>query len=146
MKACSMRARRRSLFVVTFLLPALIGCGNDLASVQGTVSLDGQPINGGPQIYGTVTFYSESGQGAPATAIIDESGHYSLKTGGQDGVAPGTYLVGIAVKRVEPAAADSGMPKATLITPRRYASVAESGFRETVSAGDNTIDFSLISK
>jgi hypothetical protein len=146
MKAYSMRARHLSVFVVVYVLPTLLGCGNDLASVNGTVSLDGQPVNGGPQMYGTVTFYSETGQGAPATAIIDESGRYSLKTGGRDGVEPGTYLVGIAVKKVEPAAVDSGMPKATLITPRRYASVAESGLRETVNLGDNTIDFSLTSK
>jgi hypothetical protein len=128
------------------LLPAVAGCGNDLASVNGRITLDGQPIVGGKQNYGTVSFYREEGGGAPAVALIDESGQYSLRTGGQSGIEPGTYLVGIAVKKIRPPVTPGEMPQAELITPRRYASVTQSGFREVVEPGNNTIDFELISK
>jgi hypothetical protein len=117
-----------------------------LASVNGTVTLDGQPIAGGQQIYGTVSFYRESGGGAPAVAIINDWGQYSLRTGGRSGIEPGAYLVGIAVKKVNPPAVPGGMPQAELITPRRYASVTQSGLREVVEPGSNTIDFELSSK
>lgn len=129
-----------------FAMPLIVGCGSDLASVHGTVSLDGRPIAGGQQTYGTVSFYREGGGGAPAVAIIGESGQYTLRTGGQQGIAPGTYLVGIAIKKISPPATPGGMPQATLITPPRYASISQSGLRETVEPGSNTIDFELSSK
>jgi hypothetical protein len=129
-----------------FALSVIVGCGNGLASVNGTVSLDGKPIAGGQQISGTVRFYREGGGGAPAIGRIDESGNYALKTGGREGVEPGTYLVGIAVKKINPPDIPGGMPRADLITPRRYASVTQSGLREVVEPGDNTIDFELATK
>jgi hypothetical protein len=121
------------------------GCGNGLATVTGAVTLDGQPITGADK-YGTVSFYRESGGGAPAIGVMDESGHYTVRTGSQAGMEPGTYLVGIAVKKVTPPAQQYGLPTATLITPTKYSSVQQSGFRSEVKAGRNTIDFALSSK
>jgi hypothetical protein len=129
-----------------FVLPLIVGCGSNLASVAGTVTLDGQPVAGSERLYGTVSFYREQGGGAPAIAIIDNAGQYRLRTGGQDGIEPGTYLVGIAVKTVTPSATEGGMPIAKLISPARYASVSQSGFRKVVESGSNTIDFDLQSK
>src|SRR5437763_2921796 len=40
-------------------LVAFTGCGNGLATVSGTVTLDGQPVSGAGT-YGTVTFSRES--------------------------------------------------------------------------------------
>jgi hypothetical protein len=118
------------------------GCTDGLARVSGQVTLDGQSA-GGPDRYGTVSFYRASGGGAPAIGIIDESGRYALKTGSRNGVEPGTYLVGISVQRVSPPASPGDMPKATLISPKKYASVNESGFRYEVKPGSNSIDFAL---
>jgi hypothetical protein len=132
------------LFVLVALPPTL-GCGDSLASVSGTVTLDGQPV-GGSDRYGTVSFYREAGGGAPAIGIIDSSGNYTLNTGSNDGVEPGTYLVGISVKHITPPASQDAMPQATPITPARYASVGQSGFRHEVKPGRNTIDFDLSSK
>lgn len=109
------------------------------------MTLDGQPV-GGPDKYGTVTFSRESGGGAPAVGIIDESGHYTVKTGAQDGIEPGTYLVSVSVKRITKPASRDSMPQATLITPAKYASVKESGFRNDVKPGRNAIDIALSSK
>jgi hypothetical protein len=141
-----MRSARASFVIGMLAIPVFVGCGNGLASVEGTVTLDGQAVSGGPQIYGTVSFSREAGGGAPAIARIDEHGHYSMRTGGKEGIEPGTYLVGIAVKKVTPPGTPDGMPQATLITPPRYASVTQSGLREVVEAGNNTIDFALSSK
>lgn len=127
-------------------LPLFVGCGNGLATVEGTVTLDGQPIAGGPGMYGTVSFYPENGSGVPAVGIIDEAGRYELKSGSRDGVEPGAYLVGIAVKKITMPTTPGGMPQPTLITPKKYASVTESGFREVVEAGSNTFDFALSSE
>jgi hypothetical protein len=114
--------------------------------VNGVVSLDGAPISGGGDISGTVRFYREGGGGAPAIGRIDESGRYTLRTGGQQGIEPGTYLVGIVVKKITPPDVPGGMPGAKMITPGRYGSVTQSGLREVVEPGNNTIDFELSSK
>jgi hypothetical protein len=120
------------------------GCSDGLANVSGQVTLDGHPAGGADQ-YGTVSFYRESGGGAPAIGIIDESGRYTLKTGSHDGVEPGTYVVGVSVQRVAPPASPGDLPKLTLISPKKYANVNESGFRHDVKPGSNTIDFALSS-
>jgi hypothetical protein len=120
------------------------GCGNGLATVEGTVTLDSQPV-GGAGIYGTVTFSRESG-GAPGVGTIDQSGHYELQTGSRNGVEPGDYMVAVSVKRVEPPVNRDALPKATPISPEKYASAAQSGLRADVKPGRNSIDFALSSK
>jgi hypothetical protein len=135
----------RVLFALVVLI-GLSGCGSELASVSGAVTLDGKAVPGGPQYSGTVSFYRDDGGGAPAIGRIDESGNYELRTGSQSGIEPGTYLVGIAVKRIDPPATDGAMPQLTLITPRRYTSITQSGLSEVVEPGRNTIDFELSSK
>jgi len=137
--------RHTILLLVSLSLPIIAGCGNGLAAVSGVVTLDGQSV-GGPDKYGTVSFSRESGGGAPAIGIIDESGHYELKTGSQAGVEPGTYLIAIAVKRVTPPKNQDGLPQLTLLTPAKYASGTQSGLRGEVKPGRNTIDFALSSK
>jgi len=121
----------------------LLGCGNGLAQVSGTVTLDGKPIEGGPEMNGTVNFVRDDGRGAPAIGIIDRSGHYTLRTGAREGVEPGSYLIGIAAKKVTPPSTPEGMPQAKLVTPPKYADITQSGFREDVKAGRNRFDFDL---
>jgi hypothetical protein len=133
-------------FIASLLFSLFTGCGDDLARVSGTVMLDGQPIAGGPGMYGTVSFYPESGSGVPAVGIIDESGRYELKSGSRDGLVPGSYLVGIAVKKITMPTRPGGMPQPTLITPKKYADVTKSGFQQEVAPGANTFDFALTSK
>jgi hypothetical protein len=130
------------------LLSALItvaGCGDGLASVTGVVTLDGQPIPRGSDVHGTVNFYPENGSGAAAAGMIDESGRYSLRSGSREGIAPGGYLVSVVVNRITLPKTPAGMPQPTLLTPKRYASVTESGLRQEVTSGSNTIDLALTS-
>jgi hypothetical protein len=137
---------RRISIVCLLGMPFVVGCGNNLAAVSGTVTLDGDPVIGGEQMYGTVSFYREEGGGAPAVAIIDSAGKYVLRTGGRNGVEPGAYLVGIAIKKITPSTTPGGMPQAELISSPRYASVSQSGLREVVEPGTNTVDFQITSK
>jgi hypothetical protein len=139
-----MAAQRTLYWLVIF--PLVVGCGDGLSSVTGTVTLDGKPIEGGPLMYGTVSFYRSGGGGAPAVGVIDESGRYSLKTGAREGIEPGKYDVGIAVKKVTLPTTAEGMPQPHLVTPEKYASTRDSGLRADVKPGNNTCDFALSSQ
>jgi hypothetical protein len=120
------------------------GCGNGLANVSGAVTLNDRPV-GGEGIYGTVTFAPESG-GALGTGTIDQSGRYKLETGSRNGIEPGAYKVAVSIKKVEPPVNRDAMPKATSISPEKYANAAQSGLRADVKPGRNSIDFALSSK
>ncbi|MEX2308591.1 MAG: hypothetical protein WD738_13400 [Pirellulales bacterium] len=116
-----------------------------MASVHGTVTLDGKPIAGGADVRGMVTFYPIGGKGVPAVGIIDGNGRYEMSTVSEIGVAPGSYDVAVSATRIiipEPGATPSGKP----ITPRRYTSSKESNLHAEVQPGRNTIDFELSSK
>jgi hypothetical protein len=123
-----------------------IGCGSDLASVSGTVTLDGQAISGGPELRGTVYFSPAEGSGASAAGILDSSGRYTLSMGSTEGIRPGKYVVAISATKLIPARTPGGMPGGQLITPRKYSNARDSGLEAEVQPGSNTFDFALESK
>jgi len=69
---------------------AVLGCGGDQKhyTVEGTVTLDGQPLEGA-----TVSFVDG---GTVATGITTASGKFKLITNGGEGPPAGTYKVGVA--------------------------------------------------
>jgi hypothetical protein len=135
-----------SLCSLMFALLTLTGCGNGLADVSGTVTLDGAPVEGSSDVYGTVTFQRDDGSGAPAVGIIQRAGRYEVSTGTQRGLAPGNYIVGVAVKKILPPAEPGGLTRPQRISAEKYARPEASGFRAEVKPGDNTFDFDLSSK
>jgi hypothetical protein len=136
---------RAQLVLLLCSIAAIVGCGDGLSRVSGVVTLDGQPIPGGSDVHGAVTFYPADGRGVQAAGMLDESGKYVLKSGSREGVAPGTYVVSVAVNRITMPKTPSEMPQPTLLTPKRYASTSESGLRQEVKSGSNTIDLPLTS-
>ena len=70
------------------------GCGGHLVKVQGTVTLDGQPLEGA-----TVMFIPVDGVGKPGVGATDQDGVFELSSSNkpQDGVAPGDYKVVITI-------------------------------------------------
>lgn len=91
----SCRLTHRWVMVLSSLcILSLVGCSPgkasyDMVSVEGSVTLDGQAVEGA-----NVVFHSESGPSAFGTT--DSSGHFSLATHDYgEGAAPGSYLVQI---------------------------------------------------
>lgn len=128
--------------VIAFSLP-LSGCGNGMAGVSGTVTLDGKPMVGDRDHRITVLFVPESGAGPSATARLDGSGHYQLATGSQSGITPGAYLVTVTAVEVQRSSDPNSPPAMRRVSPERYADPKKSGFRADVQSGSNTFDFDL---
>ncbi len=115
---------------------AAVGCGSDLATVSGTVSYKGNPLENG-----RITF---QGPGLPmAYAEIDSSGRYRLNTGEQRGVAQGEYRVAIASYKLGEITGRGNPPSAKLITPAKYAIVDTTDLKAEVGPGSNRFDFEL---
>jgi hypothetical protein len=83
---------------LTVLLVAAAGCDGRRTPVpvEGTVTLDGNPVEGA-----TVTFHllGDDKEGRPATGQTDKTGTFHLKTGTEAGARPGEYKV-VIVKSV----------------------------------------------
>ena len=84
---------RKNLFVASCLALICLGCGGsrgpEIATVEGTVTMDGEPLAGA-----TVVFMPENGR--PAGARTDEDGHYVLNfSGDRQGAMPGKNRVRI---------------------------------------------------
>jgi hypothetical protein len=123
---------------------SLVGCGNNLAQVAGYVTVDGEPLRGGPDVKATVYFQPSAG-GAPAVGIVDGEGKYNLSTGSQQGVAPGEYLVTCSASQII-ASPTGGTPGGKRVTDPKYASTQTSGLRFSVQEGPNQYDIALESQ
>jgi hypothetical protein len=124
----------------------LVGCGNGLSSVNGTVTLDGVPLTGGEGVKASIGFYPDGQPGAPGIGFLDSNGHYTLMVGSQEGIAAGKYAVAISATRIIMPKDPAGMPSGEPMTPRKYADPRQSGFHADVQPGRNTFDFDLKSK
>jgi hypothetical protein len=130
-----------TLFLILLSLVGWGGCNGGRSSVRGTLTLDGEPLARTENVQVTIMFFPANGSGAPAAALADESGNYTLTTGSQSGLAPGSYVVTLAATEVTPAA--GGSSKKRMVTPLRYANPKQSDLRAEVQPGRNTFDFDL---
>ena len=134
---------RSSLALVGFALivTPLAGCGGSYESkAKGVVTLNGAALS-----YGWVAFHPKSG-GPAAYAPIDSSGSYVMRTGNEEGLKSGDYLVTVTAN--EPAAQlhskDGGpMPTGKSITPAWYGMKDRSGLVASVKPGRNEFNFEL---
>ena len=122
---------------------ACLGCGGGgpaIASVEGTVTLDGKPLPNA-----SVVFVPENGR--PAGATTDGRGHYVLTfTGGREGAMLGKNKVRISTAR-DPSETPSGepIPAVPETIPMKYNAQTELEF--TVEAGKpNIANFDLSSE
>jgi len=129
-------------FLVTALVVGTEGCGPGgpaVGQVEGTVTLDGEPVAGA-----IVTFVPVEG-GRNSMAETDESGHYVLEyTGGKPGALVGKHKVRISTYQ-EPEEDDSGqlvggVPEKI---PAKYNE--QTTLEVEVKRGKQTIDFELTS-
>ena len=148
------------LAVAFVLLAVTIGCGGDdrVATVRGTVTLDGEPVGDA-----SVTFMPKEG-GRPAFGMTDADGAYELTTFKEaDGAMVGNHLVTVTAfeeevnAKAEAAAEELGSlaevmhpnarPKQTWIVPQVYSESETSGLEFEVKRGEkNQADFPLSSK
>ena len=125
------------------LVITLSGCGGEYDStVVGAVKLDGNVVP-----TGTITFAPQS-SGPTAFSLIGPDGQYSLKTGREEGLPPGQYVVSVTAHAM-PATLrtkDGGpAPLGKAITPDWYRDPATSGLSFEVKPGDNELNLDLTS-
>jgi hypothetical protein len=88
--------KSRLLFVVGLILPA-IGCSKSFHKVEGTVTMDGQPVVGA-----TVMLMPTGEGGQPGSGITDSSGKFKIINPTNDkGIAKGEYKIVITKAEAE---------------------------------------------
>jgi hypothetical protein len=116
----------------------LAGCGG-APGVDGTVTFDGAPVDGG-----SITFTPEGGSGTPGSAVIT-AGKYSI--GADKKMAPGKYKVEIIWnKKTGKTIPNTNDPGTTVdetkqVIPSKYNSKTE--LTAEVKPGANTFNFEL---
>lgn len=128
------------VFLVT---PLVAGCGGpdgpDLATVEGTVTLDGEPL---PDA--SVTFTPT--EGSPSYGRTDEQGHFQLTyTRQRQGAELGEHVVEIRTYRGGPEGDPNRTPEKV---PAQYNLNATDNpdMKRTVEAGHNEFTFELSSE
>ena len=127
------------LCALLFSLP-LAGCGGpeNVASVRGVVTLDGQPL---PDA--TLEFQPEKGR--PSFGKTDEEGYYTLLyTPEHDGAEIGKHQVRISTASESTDPATGEMKTEPEKVPAKYN--VKSELTAEVEAGSNEINFDLTSK
>ena len=127
-----------------FALAVLVlvgGCGGgDRRPLQGTVTLDGEPLASG-----LIQFEPFEGDGLTSGAVI-EAGRYEIP--GRRGLPPGRYRVRIQAMTEAPPPVPGGAPGEVFLPPgkdlipARYNAASELSV-EIVPAGDSRQDFQL---
>ena len=87
------RGSAASLFYPCILFVMFVGCGSDdgRATVRGSVTFDGVPLDAG-----VIALVPEPGSSGLAAGGVIESGSYSIAS---DGPLPGKYMVQITASR-----------------------------------------------
>lgn len=125
-------------FLITLAAALLLaGCSDKPSQVSGVVTLDDQPLT-----KGTVAFYPQEA-GQIAYGQIGGNGRYSLSTGTDDGLVPGSYTVTVEATELVPATPQNPEPLPKLLTPEKYRDKASSGIVVEVKPGSNSIPLEL---
>jgi hypothetical protein len=136
------RSRTTFLAAIASLL-CLMGCRQEPTTVKGLVTLDGKPLAMQRGMRGTVVYQPAAATGATLSGMIDGSGHYEVSSGGNLSVTPSAYWVTVSAVEIVPPENDESEPSSRRITPAKYASATDSGFRVEVQPGSNEVDLKL---
>jgi len=151
-----MPKRTSALLLSTFLCLGMVlpGCsGKAMLPVEGTVTLDGEPLAGA-----AVSFVPAEG-GRPSTGQTDDQGHFTLASyTANDGVPPGEYKITVikldARRQAEAAPVEEGSEaeeqtmgameqSVRFLTPVKYSSPALTDLRVEVTPDMQPVQIEL---
>ena len=111
----------------------------DGASVEGTMSLDGEPLAGA-----VIKYYAEGDRRPTAVGNTQDDGTFRLRTATGEPLKPGRYRVSVAKFSAPTAdARDAEAALVKLATPKSYAAPATSPLQVEVQGGNNVMDIDL---
>lgn len=125
-------------------LLTMTSCGDrsglNLATVQGTVTYNGKPVD-----HGQVVFIPTEGVGGPsAVGEINSNGSYRMKTADFQGAAVGRHKVTVHSRRPLRPEEEKSLIIPELLIPERYANEVDTPLAIDVESGDNTFDIELV--
>lgn len=139
---------RIRIFSGTFLVLAALaaGCGGGaLVPVTGKISVKGAPVKGGTLIFSPVSEGEGSSAGKPGSAEISESGTFTIKSQGKDGIAAGKYKVSFTPPEQKLTEEQRKDPK-YVAPPPLYMNMVPKDKEITIKAGETTIEVELVPK
>ena len=120
-----------------------LGCGSrgglDLATVRGTVTYQGKPLDHGEVVFVPI----EGTPGPQAMGAIGPDGSFAIKTAGKDGAAVGKHKVKVICRRVVTPEEAKNLVIGELLTPAIYAQDAKTPLEFEVKKGTNTYPIEL---
>lgn len=118
------------------LLPTLVGCGGTTGTIEGSVSLDGQPVRG------VEVVYRDLAEGVEGAGITNAEGKYRVFFGrGNRELPVGEYRVTLELMLPEEEAAPAQRQLRSIVS--RYNGNLPN---ETIVPGVNVVDLQLDSK
>lgn len=117
------------------LLLGLCGCGGNVSTVSGQVTLDGKILD-----KGDIGFHQSEGLMVSTTRINPDG---SYKIGTEANTLPGNYKVVIIANEVSIAKGPGNVPMPTRITPLEYSNKEKTPLKAELKAGQNEFNFDL---
>ena len=120
------------------LLFGLCGCGANVSTISGKVTIDGKILD-----KGDIGFHQAEGV-VVSTTQINQDGSY--KIGAEANTLPGNYKIVIIANEVSIGKGPGSVPMPTRITPLAYSSKEQTPLKAELKAGSNEFSFDLKSK
>lgn len=120
------------------LLFGLCGCGANVSTISGKVTIDGKILD-----KGDIGFHQAEGV-VVSTTRINQDGSY--KVGAEANTLPGSYKIVIIANEVSIGKGPGSVPMPTRITPLAYSSKEQTPLKAELKAGSNEFNFDLKSK
>jgi hypothetical protein len=116
----------------------LYGCGGNVSTVSGKVTLEGIILD-----KGDIGFHQAEGM-IVSTTRINPDGSY--KIGAEAKTLPGNYKVVIIANEVSIGKGPGNVPMPTRITPLAYSNKEKTPLKAELKAGSNEFNFDLTTK
>ena len=135
----------RAVLLAIGMLIAATGCSKapyDMAAVEGTVTLDGQPLSEGKVLFAPVASGETAKAGKPGFGPLNADGTFVVSTyGKEDGAVVGSHWVTV-IQTILPDNSNATPDTAESVKFKRYKFPQQ----QTVAAGaENKIDIALTS-